>query len=92
MRVELAYKHNNYIKPSDFNVDILFYEQPWHLPEQYNPQNMSKYALTCYEQYGFPIFNNKNDYINAFHIFLWNYFIDSNLTQKRLETYSEKNV
>ena len=91
MNVEYAYKNHKYIDLKNFNPDIVFYEQPWGLPNKYKPQNVSKYALTCYSDYGFEFFCNSDNYKDNFHRLLWTFFVDNELNIKRYESYKKSN-
>ena len=88
MNVEYGYKNDNWLDLSAFLPDIVFYEQPWQLPDIYKPLNLSKKYLTCYLPYGLPLMDYWGDYNKKFHPFLWREFIDSKYTYERLTEYA----
>ena len=88
MNVEFLYENNNYKALREFKPDIVFYEQPWDLPLKYTPQQVSKYALTCFCSYSFETLNDSDNYFNNFHGFLYKYFIEHKLNLARYEKYS----
>lgn len=88
MNVEYCYKKDNYITLKKFKPDIVFYEQPWDLPHNYLPKEISKFALTCYVPYGLGLFEYNENYSN-FHKTLWRYFIDSELNKKNFIKYDK---
>lgn len=60
----------------DFNVDIVFYQQPWKLHSKQRPYFLSKYHLTCYFPYYVPNYCSTSiDYCDGFHNFLWRYYV-----------------
>ena len=67
-------KTREYLDLENFDVDILFYQQPWELPEIHQPNYVSEYAITCYFPYGLDIFDLKLVNID-FHEYLHTYFI-----------------
>lgn len=87
-----AVKNNKYIDLKTFEPDIVFYDQPWLLPQIHSPFRVSNFALTAYCPYSFELLEYKKDYKNSFHYLLWCYFVDNELNLKRFETYSAKNV
>ena len=88
MNVDFCYKNGEYISLEKFEPDIVFYEQIWELPEIYYPQNVSKFALTCYVDYGLALFSNPWNYSKNFHCYLWRFFVDNVLN---LKTYQKHN-
>ena len=61
--------------PKEFNIDILFYQQPWSLPSIHTPREVSKYALTCYVPYGFQSASYPGMYTEFFHRRIWKNFV-----------------
>lgn len=77
--VEFAYDESNhqYIPLNKFNVDIVFYQQPWELDDSQHPLNVSKYAITAYLAYGFELVNHETLYMETFHRWLDFFFTPS---------------
>ncbi len=71
-----------------YSPDIIFYQQPWALPDEYYIGNTSKYALPFYVSYSFDVTENKAHYTDNFHKLLHTYFVDTKLN---LETYKKYN-
>lgn len=90
-KVEYGYKDGEYLDLSSFNPDIIFYQQPWDIPENNTPDNVSKYALTCYCNYGSQVLEYPKEYMPKFHKFLWLYICESDLNIKRFEGYKKGN-
>lgn len=91
MRVQYAYENGQYIDLNKFKPDIVFYDQPWDLPEVHQPQQVSKFALTCYVPYGFSIGNYKKDYTQDFHKLLFRMFLEHDFIKLRYEKLNKKN-
>lgn len=89
MNVDYAYKNGNYIDLKTFNPDIIFYEQPWDIPKIHKPLNVSKFALTCYCDYGLELVEDKDNYRENFHYLLYKFFVDSEINIKRYNSYNE---
>lgn len=64
-------------KLSEFNPDIIFYEQPWDLPAEHTLVNTSKYAINFYCSYGSNITNGRNEYSEPFYKDVYTYFLDN---------------
>lgn len=71
------FKKKEYINLKEFQPDIIFYEQPWELPEKQSIINTSKYALSFYCSYGSCITNGRNEYSEAFYRDVYTYFLDN---------------
>ena len=76
---------NLYINLKEFNPDIVFYEQMWHLPNIHKPLEVSKFALTYYSSYSYEICDDKENYTSEFHRLLFKYFLEHNLNLQRYE-------
>ncbi len=84
MNVEYLYKNEKYINLRKFKPDVVFYEQPWDLPEKYMPQNVSNYALTFLCPYSYAVLDDMYIvYNNKFHKYLYKYLIEHELNLKR---------
>ena len=91
MNVKYAYINGKYLNLKSFNPDIVFYDQPWDLPEIHSIKTVSEFALTCYIPYGVSILDLKDDYTQDFHKLLYRYYVDSPLNIKRYEFYQAGN-
>lgn len=60
MNVILTYdsKNDKALDLKQFNVDIVFYQQPYSIPKIQNVDVVSKFALTCYIPYYLADYNN----------------------------------
>lgn len=85
INVEYGYKNGEYVDLKHFNPDIVFYDQPWDLPEFHKPCYVSKFALTCYVPYGFPVCEYKKDYTQEFHRNLYRLYIPHELIKASFE-------
>jgi hypothetical protein len=81
IETELAYnpQDNSYRNLQAEQADLIIYQQPWDLPEEYLPENTGKYALTLYIPYCFYMLDSEFNYYPWFHRFLWIYFVESPL-------------
>ncbi|MBE6444389.1 MAG: hypothetical protein E7020_06990 [Alphaproteobacteria bacterium] len=66
---------NEYKNLQDYEPDIVFYSQPWDIPQVNNIANVSRYALTCYIPYAVaeavtPMLHN----VYSFHFLLWRHY------------------
>ena len=77
MNVKYCYVRNEYIPLKQFNPDLVFYEQPWELPEIYQPWNVSEYALTFFENYFYSgLFSiDADSLVSDFHKSLFKFFL-----------------
>lgn len=80
-------KQQVHIKLKKFKPDIVFYQQPWLIPDNQNPFNTSKNALICYVPYCYYSLNSYMNYLLGFHGKLWKYFVESDLHK---EEYQQK--
>ncbi|MGN1153132.1 MAG: CDP-glycerol glycerophosphotransferase family protein [Candidatus Gastranaerophilaceae bacterium] len=78
------FKTQKYINLKRFNPDIIFYEQPWDLPEEYSIKHTAKYALTFYCAYGSCITNGQNEYSETFYRDVLTYFLDNHFIKNVL--------
>jgi hypothetical protein len=91
MNVDFAYKNGIYVDLRKFSPDIVFYEQPWDLPDIHKPERISEYALTCYCPYGCEIIEDRGDYSCEFHRKLYKMFIGDEYNKARYERYGRGN-
>lgn len=92
MNVDFAYKDGEYIDLNTFKPDIIFYDQPWDLPEIHAPCYVSNFALTCYSPYGYELLEKENAYTQEFHHFLYKFFIEHEDNMKRYASYNKSNI
>lgn len=92
INVEKAYIDNEYIDLTTFNPDIIFYQQPWGMPELHSPYRMSKYALCCYCSYSIAATKagSKNNPIFFYNI--WKYFLAHECMIEETESWMEYNT
>ncbi len=91
MKVDYAYKNGGYVDLKEYKPDIVFYDQPWDLPEIQQPRKVSEYALTCYSSYSYELFDCIEDYTASFHKFLYRYFTENEFNKNRYESYRKGN-
>lgn len=83
------YRH---LELKTFKPDIVFYQQPWQIPDKQNLINTSKYALIAYVPYCYHSQNSYVNYLLGFHGKLWKYFVETELHKKEYEQiYKAKN-
>ncbi len=74
MNVVYAYKNGEYVDLKEFNPDIIFYDEPWDLPEIHKPKYVSDFALTCYSSYSYLLVPYKEEFFVDFYNSLFCYF------------------
>lgn len=92
MNAESAFdvKTSKFIPFEKFNPDIIFYQHPWYVKTEQGPVVCSKFALTCYIPYYFPIETADIDCKLRFHEYVGNYYIlDEYIKQKYLKKNSK---
>ena len=77
-------KNEKYLDIKNFNIDILFYQQPWGLDESQSIDITSKDMLCCYFSYGISAVECPAD-VRPFHEKLFVYFIPNTETKTFLE-------
>ena len=79
LRVRYVYdvERKCYEHAKNFDVDILFYQQPWDLAVEQSPMVVSKYALTCYISYGMHLIFYHGCYQENFHQLLYKMFVEN---------------
>lgn len=58
-----------------FDLDIVFYEQPWDINKIHQIKQVSKRSLTCYVPYYVPNYGNLEYDCKAFHQQLFRYYV-----------------
>jgi len=92
MKTALAYdfEHDKYIPFKKFNPDIIIYQHPWYVERSQGPVVCSKFALTCYVPYYFPIeiegSDKKIDYYLRFHKYVERYYVLDKYVENKLKT------
>jgi len=90
-RVEYGYKDGRYLEIASFQPDIFFYLQLAEIPGVDDPAIVSKYALTCYCPYAFPLADYRKEYLPQFHRLLFRYYLVHEWTRERFEGYAKGN-
>lgn len=83
--------NNDFVDLQTLNPDMVFYDQPYELPEKHSPICVSEYALTYFQNYSYALFNYENDYAQNFHKFLYKYFVENQMNVERYERYQKGN-
>lgn len=88
LNVELAYdiEKDKFIPFKKFDPDIIFYQHPWYVETSQGPVVCSKFALTCYIPYYFPIETDKVDYYLRFHQYVQNYYVLDEQTKEKYQS------
>ena len=82
-RIEKVYdeKEEKYLDIKDFDIDILFYQQPWGLDDLQSIEETAKNSLCCYFSYGIGVLESAVD-VRPFHEKLFYYFVPDEETKK----------
>ena len=70
-----AFEKNKHIDLLKFEPDIIFYQQPWYIPEVNHPIRMSNYALCCYCSYSIAATKTASMRRPLFFYNIWKYFL-----------------
>lgn len=89
MNVEYLYENDKYKDLKPFGLDIVFYDQPWSMPEKYHPSTVYKYVLPCFCSYSYEVLHDTDNYFTNFHAFLYRYFIEHEMNYKRYQRYNK---
>lgn len=92
-RVEKVYDEENekYLDIKDFDIDILFYQQPWGIYELQSIEETAKNSLCCYFAYGISVVECPAE-VRPFHEKLFAYFIPNEETKIFLESIKINNL
>ena len=92
-RIQKVYdeEKEQYLDLKDFDVDILFYQQPWGIDKTQTIENASKHSICCYYAYGIGILESAVD-VRPFHEKLFYYFIPNKETEVRLKKFEINNL
>ena len=85
VKVELAYDVNKlkFMPFKKFKPDIIFYQHPWYVKTEQGPVVCSKFALTAYVPYYFPIETAGIDCNLRFHQYIENYYVFDEYTKNK---------
>ena len=85
MNVKCAYDtvKQEFIPFKKFKPDIIFYQHPWYVKTEQGPVVCSKFALTCYIPYYFPIETHDVDCNLRFHKYIENHYILDDYTKQK---------
>lgn len=85
MNVCFAYDidSSSFIPFKEFEPDIIFYQHPWYVKTEQGPVVCSKFALTCYIPYYFPIEAADIDCKLRFHNYVENYYVLDEYTRDK---------
>jgi len=85
-RIEKVYDEGNkkYLAIKDFDIDILFYQQPWGLDDTQLIETVSANSLCCYYAYGISVLDFVGE-VKPFHEKLFAYFIPNEETKATLK-------
>lgn len=73
--VSWDYKNKKVKSLRNFNLDVIFYEQPWGINREHRIIETSKNSLTCYVPYFVPNYGNLNYDCRPFHFELFRYYV-----------------
>ena len=99
LKTELAYdiEKSKFIPFKKFKPDIIFYQHPWYVERTQGPVVCSKFALTAYIPYYFPMeidgVDKKIDYYLRFHKYVQRYYaLDKKIENKLKNKMDNKGV
>ena len=75
-------KQCQHLELKQFKPDIVFYQQPWQIPDKQSVAIVEKSSLICYVPYCFYSLDSYTNYMAGFHGRLWKYFVESDLHNK----------
>ena len=84
-------KAHKYLDLQQFDIDILFYQQPWGIDKSQSIDIVSNYALCCYYAYGISVLDCPLE-VRPFHEKLYSYFIPNKQTFNLLKKYEIKDL
>lgn len=85
MNVEYAFdiKTSKFVSFKKFAPDIIFYQHPWYVKTEQGPVVCSRFALTCYIPYYFPIEAADIDCNLRFHKYVERYYVLDEYTRDK---------
>jgi len=75
MNVVSVFENNEHLDLLKLNPDIIFYQQPWYIPDLQHPIRMSKYSLCCYCSYSIATSKTASMRKPLFFYNIWKYFL-----------------
>ena len=75
-----------YLDIKDFNIDILFYQQPWGISSVQGVEKVYESVLCCYYAYGISVLETPIE-VRPFHEKLFKYFIPNKETESYLKKF-----
>ena len=66
----------------EFKPDIIFYQQPWLIPDEQKLEKNYKHSLLCYIPYCFYSTTSYLNYLSKFHGIMWKYFVETEYHKK----------
>ena len=93
LNVKYAYdiKKEKFISFEKFKPDIIFYQHPWYIETSQGPTRCSKFALSAYIPYYFPIETLEMDYYLRFYKYINYYFVFDKQTKEKYAKNMENN-
>ncbi len=83
---------NEFKDLNKFKADIIFYQQPWMIPDSQKPDKTYKKSLLCYVPYCFYSMDSYVNYLAKFQGIMWKYFVETNFHKNEYEKlYEAKN-
>ncbi len=92
IEAERAYINGEYRDLNELNPDIIFYQQPWGLPELHSPYYTSKYALCCYCSYSIAATKAGSKRNPMFFYNIWRYFLAHDCMVEEYESWMKYNT
>ena len=80
-----------YLDLKEFDIDILFYQQPWGLDKIQSIENVAKNSICCYFSYGIGIFECAVN-VRPFHEKLFYYFVSDEATKNLYKKFEINNL
>ncbi len=77
---------HKYLDLKQFDIDILFYQQPWGFDKTQSIDVVSNYSLCCYYAYGISVLDCALE-VRPFHEKLYSYFVPNEQTFQHLKKY-----
>ena len=92
MNVVEVCDNNGYSDISKYNPDIIFYQQPWNIPDIHHPIKMSKTALCCYCSYSIAGAKTASMKKQDFFYSLWKYFLVHDCMKEEFSEWMKYNL
>ena len=92
MKVVSVFENNQHIDLLTLDPDIIFYQQPWYIPDVNYPTRMSKYALCCYCSYSIASTKTASMRKPLFFYNIWKYFLAHDCMKEEYESWMKYNT